>query len=149
MLQMANVTGAKVEEEAEFDYVFVATGYVRHAHEEILAGVKGLLPAGEAKFEVQRDYRVKFAEGKVGAEAGVWLQGCNEGTHGVSAFFSLRIELEVITNRPLAERYPPFHRGDSERGISPKYFRAWLGFQRTRHSGLRISEECCLESAAM
>jgi hypothetical protein len=33
---------------------------------------------------VQRDYRVNFADKAIGADAGVWLQGCNEQTHGVS-----------------------------------------------------------------
>ncbi len=88
VLKMQSVTGEKREEELEVDYVFVATGYVRNAHEEILSGVQNLLPGGEGKFEVQRDYRVKFEEGKIGEDAGVWLQGCNEGTHGVSYFAS-------------------------------------------------------------
>lgn len=75
------------EEELEVDFVFTATGYVRNAHESILSEVKTLLPASareEGKFRVGRDYRVKFEQGKVEENAGVWLQGCNEGTHGVS-----------------------------------------------------------------
>lgn len=40
-----------------------------------------------AVFPVGRDYKVQYAEGKVEEGAGVWLQGCNEKTHGVSYFF--------------------------------------------------------------
>ncbi len=39
---------------------------------------------GERKMAVGRDYKVKFAPGAVADDAGVWLQGCCEGTHGVS-----------------------------------------------------------------
>lgn len=75
------------EEELEVDYVFTATGYLRNAHENMLSEVKNLLPTSaqiEGKFRVGRDYRVSFEQGKVDENAGVWLQGCNEGTHGVS-----------------------------------------------------------------
>lgn len=81
--------GAKKEdqEELEADYVFTATGYIRNAHESMLSEVRNLLPekGKEEKFPVGRDYRVLFGEERVDdSKAGVWLQGCNEGTHGVS-----------------------------------------------------------------
>lgn len=76
------------EEDLEVDYVFVATGYKRNAHEDMLSEIRGLLPDDLAKdrsFPVARDYRVQWDEKKVDTrEAGVWLQGCNEGTHGAS-----------------------------------------------------------------
>ncbi|TVY37429.1 L-ornithine N(5)-monooxygenase [Lachnellula subtilissima] len=74
-------------EELEVDYVFTATGYRRNAHEDMLAEVRDLLPEKnriENKFPVGRDYRVSYDDEKVDGEAGVWLQGCNEGTHGLS-----------------------------------------------------------------
>jgi L-ornithine N5-monooxygenase len=77
-----------VEEDLEVDHVFTATGYVRNAHENILSQVSALLPKDERKFNVGRDYRVAFDDSKVDRSAGVWLQGCNEGTHGVSCSFS-------------------------------------------------------------
>jgi len=76
-----------VEEDLEVDYVFTATGYLRNAHEDMLSEVRSLLPSDlvkEGKFPVARDYRVQYDEEKVDEGAGVWLQGCNEGTHGVS-----------------------------------------------------------------
>ncbi|KAE9371368.1 L-ornithine N5-oxygenase sida [Stipitochalara longipes BDJ] len=74
-------------EELEVDYVFTATGYVRNAHESMLSEVRNLIPEGlqkDGKFTVARDYRVQLDAAKVDGRAGVWLQGCNEGTHGLS-----------------------------------------------------------------
>jgi L-ornithine N5-oxygenase len=79
---------SRVEEDLEVDHVFTATGYVRNAHENMLSQVSALLPKDERKFNVGRDYRVAFDDSKVDRSAGVWLQGCNEGTHGVSCSFS-------------------------------------------------------------
>lgn len=83
-------------EDLEVDYAFAATGYVRDVHERILEGTRELLLSetgregcsnGEkkGKFEVGRDYRVLFNEEVVDSQrAGVWLQGCCEGSHGLS-----------------------------------------------------------------
>jgi L-ornithine N5-oxygenase len=92
LLQLGDPDGNKrVEagfEEMEVDYVFTATGYVRNAHENMLSEVRNLLPEElqkEGKFKVRRDYSVVLDGEKVDRSAGVWLQGCNEGTHGVSS----------------------------------------------------------------
>lgn len=71
----------------DVDAVFVATGYRRDLHETLLQDARHLMPGGDlqdAKWQVQRDYRINFADKKVSEDAGVWLQGCNESTHGVS-----------------------------------------------------------------
>lgn len=71
----------------DVDAVFAATGYIRNAHEAMLQPAESLRPetnGGEEKWQVQRDYRVKFKAGLVNDDAGVWLQGCNESTHGLS-----------------------------------------------------------------
>lgn len=76
------------KEELLVDAVFVATGYERNAHESILAKTRGLLSAKnreQKQFPVRRDYKIAFDESKVAKNAGVWLQGCNESTHGVSS----------------------------------------------------------------
>lgn len=80
-----------VDEHLEVDYVFTATGYQRNAHEDILSHLRGLLPddlADGEQLPVGRDYRVKYDGQKVDGRAGIWLQGCNEGTHGVSKLSS-------------------------------------------------------------
>lgn len=79
------------EEVLDVDYVFVATGYRRDAHEEMLSGARDLLADEKARkggrVQVERDYRVCFDTERVETgQCGVWLQGCNEITHGVSFF---------------------------------------------------------------
>ena len=71
----------------DVDAVFVATGYHRDLHETLLQDSRGLMPGGDikgAKWQVSRDYSVQFADDKVSDDAGVWLQGCCESSHGVS-----------------------------------------------------------------
>ncbi|TGO36654.1 hypothetical protein BHYA_0118g00080 [Botrytis hyacinthi] len=95
-LKIVTEEGAeKEEEELDVDYIFTATGYRRDAHVEILRGceelatgegsdVKGENGPVKGKWGVTRDYRVKVVDGKVQNGAGIWLQGCNESTHGLS-----------------------------------------------------------------
>lgn len=84
---------AEQRETLDVDAVFVATGYYRDVHETLLQDARHVMAGGEvegAKWQVQRDYRVKFAEQSVGEGAGVWLQGCCESTHGVSVIWRAR-----------------------------------------------------------
>ncbi|KAI5859242.1 L-lysine 6-monooxygenase (NADPH-requiring)-domain-containing protein [Durotheca rogersii] len=97
--------GADETETLDVDLVIAATGYQRQSHLTILQGVAGLLPEikesngstasnGTAKASsagiqdralgVSRDYSVQFSPGKVSKGSGIWLQGCCEGTHGLS-----------------------------------------------------------------
>jgi len=74
-------------EELDVDAVIVAAGYLRDAHELLLTNCRSLLPGGETpdkKWSVARNYRVQFEKNTVSQDAGIWLQGCNESTHGVS-----------------------------------------------------------------
>ncbi|KAI0391843.1 L-lysine 6-monooxygenase (NADPH-requiring)-domain-containing protein [Xylariaceae sp. FL0594] len=96
------------EEILDVDIVIAATGYRRQAHLTMMEGVAELLPEEEEEEEgvidglpaqrksydssrvkgrpvrVSRDYGVQFASGKVAPGSGIWLQGCCEGTHGLS-----------------------------------------------------------------
>jgi L-ornithine N5-oxygenase len=87
-LYLSEVAGGQERRETvDVDAVFVATGYHRDLHETLLKDARHLMPGGdlaEAKWTVQRDYRVKFADKALSETAGVWLQGCCETTHGVS-----------------------------------------------------------------
>lgn len=78
-----------VAEDLAVDAVFVATGYIRNAHEEMMRKTQSLLRFPDCcqdrlRFPVKRNYKVDFDEEKVDKNAGIWLQGCNEETHGVS-----------------------------------------------------------------
>lgn len=92
-------------EEFQADMVIAATGYQRTAHVDMLQDTWGMLPkatpgtavyqkgvAGwkvneghvERELAVGRDYQVQFSPNQVAEGSGIWLQGCCEGTHGVS-----------------------------------------------------------------
>lgn len=79
-------SSSSTKETLDVDAVFAATGYVRNAHEDLLGPAEFLKPAAEDmnSWHVARDYRVQFEPGTVSDDAGVWLQGCNEMTHGLS-----------------------------------------------------------------
>jgi len=79
-------TAPSTTEQLDFDLVYVAAGYDRNAYEYMLRDCRHLMPGGDAgqKWSVARDYSVEFEAGKLEAGAGVWLQGCNEMTHGLS-----------------------------------------------------------------
>ncbi|KAL4889093.1 L-lysine 6-monooxygenase (NADPH-requiring)-domain-containing protein [Aspergillus ambiguus] len=72
------------KEVLEVDALMVATGYYRNAHEQLLQHVQHLRPAGQDQWTPFRDYRVQLDGAKVSDHAGIWLQGCNEKTHGLS-----------------------------------------------------------------
>jgi L-ornithine N5-oxygenase len=69
-----------VEEDLEVDHIFVATGYIRNAHEDMLSQVSGLLPEGERMLNVGRDYRVAFDDSKV---IGAREFGCRDVMKGL------------------------------------------------------------------
>ncbi|CAK7270425.1 hypothetical protein SEPCBS57363_004095 [Sporothrix epigloea] len=93
----------------DVDLVVSATGYQRNAHLTMLKGLWAHLPEKAAKADanvgigtwevkdtttandsptkilsVARDYHVNFAPERIAPGSGVWLQGCCEGTHGLS-----------------------------------------------------------------
>lgn len=70
-----------------FDLVILATGYHRDPFKGILRDLQPLLlhsQEDKEAFHVQRNYRVVCQPGAVCRDAGLWLQGCCESTHGVS-----------------------------------------------------------------
>ncbi|KAI9736682.1 MAG: hypothetical protein M1834_000886 [Cirrosporium novae-zelandiae] len=97
-LQVENsATKAAEPEKYEFDAVFVACGYIRNVHEDLLRDARGLMLGGDVadnKWQINRNYRVKFQDGVVSDDAGIYLQGCNEKTHGLSDTL-----LSVLANR--------------------------------------------------
>jgi L-ornithine N5-oxygenase len=90
-LHLSEAAGGQEQRETlDVDAVFVATGYFRDLH------ARHLMPGGDladAKWTVQRDYRINFENKRVGEDAGVWLQGCCETTHGVSVERSRRWQM--------------------------------------------------------
>jgi L-ornithine N5-oxygenase len=83
-IHVKSVKNESEKEVLDVDAVMVATGYLRDAHEEMLDNVRSLQPAGASGWNTGRDYRATLDGKKVAADAGIWLQGCNEKTHGLS-----------------------------------------------------------------
>lgn len=109
--------GQERQETLDVDAVFVATGYYRDLHETLLKDARHLMPGGElegAKWQVQRDYKINFTEKSVGEDAGVWLQGCCETTHGVSCAPCHCWRRDVLTTMT-AERHASFGACDKGR----------------------------------
>ena len=84
----------------EVDAVFVGTGYTRSAHAQLLNPILDLLtpsdappdpsspnqpsPKSKREFTVQRDYKIALSAAHVSHAAGIYLQGCNQDTHGLA-----------------------------------------------------------------
>ena len=80
------VSPAPRQHHLDVDLVVLASGYTRTAHEALLAPLHHLMPraSATARWTVREDYSVEFRPHAVRPDAGVWLQGCNEATHGLS-----------------------------------------------------------------
>lgn len=104
LVKQANDGG--VERICEFDAVLVAAGYKRDAHEQMLAPCQRLMPAAaqeSGKCTVGRNYQVQFQNGAVNGDVGVWLQGCNEATHGVGLRRPTMAEPNVLIDTQLSD----------------------------------------------
>jgi L-ornithine N5-oxygenase len=66
------------------DLLIYATGYTRDTHDTLLADCQILNASSSGAWEVRRDYSVKLDGGFAAEELGIYLQGCNEQTHGLS-----------------------------------------------------------------
>ena len=102
-----------VETEVDFDVVIVATGYNRSIPQSLLQNTKDLLvkdSTGSECWNIGRDYKLQYGEGKVASNAGIWLQGCCESTHGVSNYPEFKsCPAYWLTSIQPAERYFTFH----------------------------------------
>jgi L-ornithine N5-oxygenase len=75
------------KEDPEFlkvDTLIVATGYTRDAHEDMLKDLIHLNPSRTGVWQVGRDYKLGLNKDLVDEDAGIWLQGSNESSHGIS-----------------------------------------------------------------
>ncbi|KAI5800436.1 L-lysine 6-monooxygenase, partial [Pyronema domesticum] len=80
-LKLQSTDGENTTTTDGFDLVVFGTGYRRDVHKQLLKPVEGLV---SGDFAVDRQYRVQFKDGAVSKDAGIWLQGCCESTHGLS-----------------------------------------------------------------
>lgn len=66
------------------DAVVLATGYVRDSHNEILKDCQVINGSEDASWKTGRDYKVMLNREVVDGSVNIYLQGCNEQTHGLS-----------------------------------------------------------------
>ncbi|KIX98939.1 uncharacterized protein Z520_05400 [Fonsecaea multimorphosa CBS 102226] len=72
------------EEKLSVDVVVLATGYRRDAHVDMLRDCQGINSRPDGHWQPGRDYGLKLNRASVQDGIGIWLQGCNEVTHGLS-----------------------------------------------------------------
>jgi L-ornithine N5-oxygenase len=75
--------------ELQYDLVILATGYTRTEHEQMLSPIRQgtssiATPSPNESISVSKNYKMSVKGLSVSKNAGIWLQGCNEDTHGVS-----------------------------------------------------------------
>jgi L-ornithine N5-oxygenase len=78
----------------KYDAVVFATGYKRDGYQKLLEPLTELFGPTEQWAKISKDYRL-LVPGSNNNKTGVWLQGCNEATHGVSIDFS---PLIIVSN---------------------------------------------------
>lgn len=101
-LQLKDTLSGRVESSAEvYDLVILATGYTRNPIATMLKPLEQIVeaPADGKTYCTDRDYRLRFRQGKVKRDAGIWLQGCCESSHGVCQLFvpTLNIYIHPIS----------------------------------------------------
>ncbi|KAI1618084.1 L-ornithine N5-oxygenase [Exophiala viscosa] len=74
----------KATEKMPVDAIILATGYRRDAHVDMLKDCQPINANHVGQWQAGRDYGVKLDPQHVEEGVGIWLQGCNEETHGLS-----------------------------------------------------------------
>ena len=84
ILKNLNPSSGSVEERLSFDAVIVATGYRRDGHIDMLRDCQSVNGDHSGRWVTGRDYGLHLDRASVEHGTGIWLQGCNEDTHGLS-----------------------------------------------------------------
>ena len=84
VLSSLDTAGQKGKESVTVDAVILATGYHRDSHVEMLQDCQRINESKDGSWEPQRDYSLKLDRSQVSKDMGIWLQGCNESTHGLA-----------------------------------------------------------------
>lgn len=83
-VQDKGVQGSATPEEMQVDAVVLATGYVRDVHNRLLKDCESINGSQDGTWTAERDYQVQLNRDLVEPDVGIYLQGCNEQTHGLS-----------------------------------------------------------------
>lgn len=66
------------------DAVILATGYIRDVHKMMLKDCQVINGNDDGEWSADRDYKVQLDRNLVDDDVQIYLQGCNEKTHGLS-----------------------------------------------------------------
>jgi L-ornithine N5-monooxygenase len=83
-LVLKPLDGRGKNEILKVDAVVLATGYERNAHMCMLDECQVLNVSKDRGWQTGRDYGLKLDRSLVAEDVGIWLQGCNESTHGLA-----------------------------------------------------------------
>lgn len=75
-----------VSRQFNYDVIVLATGYDHTGHLKLL---KSMVNHINPDWKAGKDYKLSIPGLKISSDAGIWLQGCNEDTHGVSITITL------------------------------------------------------------
>ncbi|MBA7497203.1 L-ornithine N(5)-monooxygenase [subsurface metagenome] len=78
------IHGSDAPEEMQFDAVVLATGYIRDVHNQMLKDCQFINGSQDGTWTAERDYQVQLNRDLVEPDVSIYLQGCNEQTHGLS-----------------------------------------------------------------
>ncbi|EXJ78212.1 L-ornithine N5-oxygenase [Capronia epimyces CBS 606.96] len=84
MMLSSDPSRKRPQEILSFDCVVLATGYRRDSHIAMLKGCQPINAEPTGQWQPGRDYGLKLNRETVAEGTGIWLQGCNEKTHGLS-----------------------------------------------------------------
>lgn len=77
-------SGWKNKETIGFDVVILATGYRRDAHLDMLQDCRHINGSTDGSWNPGRDYSLKLDRSQIEDDVKIWLQGCNEASHGLA-----------------------------------------------------------------
>lgn len=78
------VPGKANKKTLNLDALIYATGYMRDTHNQLLEDCQVINAMSSGQWEVARDYRAKLDREVVVDGLNIYLQGCNEASHGLS-----------------------------------------------------------------
>lgn len=78
------IRGSGILEEMQVDAVVLATGYIRDVHNQMLKECDFINGSQDGVWVAERDYQVQLNRDLVDQDVSIYLQGCNEQTHGLS-----------------------------------------------------------------
>jgi L-ornithine N5-monooxygenase len=82
VMETKDIKGSRTFIERRYDLVIAATGYKHDGHMDLLRPMIEQSQLGN--WSVGKDYKLNIPSLPLSQDTGIWVQGCNEETHGLS-----------------------------------------------------------------